>query len=144
MDALWLRALDLLFLVFHTLFILFCLLGWAVPSARRLNLIALTLTGLSWIGLGLVFGIGYCPLTDWHWRVLRSLGATDLPRSYTQYLLQRVLGIPIRDVTADVLTGTMFAVVLLISILVNVKKYQDPDKPPHGPERNCRSFESGG
>ncbi|HPF94086.1 MAG TPA: DUF2784 family protein, partial [Tenuifilaceae bacterium] len=62
--------LDVFFVAFHTLLIAFNLFGWIWWRTRKANLITLLLTGLSWIGLGLFFGIGYCPLTDWHWQVL--------------------------------------------------------------------------
>jgi hypothetical protein len=38
----------------------------APPSARD------NPDSLSWFGLGLFYGIGYCPSTDWHWRIKRA------------------------------------------------------------------------
>lgn len=84
--------LDYVFVVFHAGLVLFNLLGWAWRRTRRLHLAVISLTLFSWFGLGLVFGWGYCPLTDWHWRVKRALGETGLPASYVKYYLDRLTG----------------------------------------------------
>lgn len=119
-----LRALDIGFVIFHTAFVLFNIGGWAVPRLRRANLVALGLTGLSWFGLGIFYGLGYCPFTHWHWLVLRRLGETDLPSSYIQYLLIRLLGvrIPADAVDAMVLGGFLGALVL--SVVLNVRDFK--------------------
>jgi hypothetical protein len=85
--------LDIFFLVFHTLLVLFNLTGWIWRETRRLHLVVLTLTCLSWFGLGLFYGFGYCPCTHWHWRVKRELGETDLPDSYVKYYLDLLTGL---------------------------------------------------
>ncbi len=122
-----LYALDLFFVVFHTAWILFSLLGWIPRRTRRANLVVLLLTAASWLGLGLFFGIGYCPLTDWHWQVLRALGQRDLPRSYTQYLLIRLLGIRLDAGTVDLLTAASAAAALVVSVWLNIRT---PRRPP--------------
>ncbi|MDH4059101.1 MAG: DUF2784 domain-containing protein [Cyclobacteriaceae bacterium] len=76
------KLLDGLFMVLHPAIILFNLFGWIPRKTRKANLILLLLTGASWFVLGIWKGIGYCPLTDWHFKVLRKLGQTDLPYSY--------------------------------------------------------------
>ncbi len=87
-----LQALDVFFVVFHSALILFVLFGWILRPLRTIHLIVVLLTGASWFILGLFYGIGYCPLTDWHWQVLRQLGETGLPPAYVQYILQRSCG----------------------------------------------------
>lgn len=86
------RFLDYFFLVFHSGFALFNLIGWAFRKTRRLHLVAIGLTFLSWFGLGLFFGWGYCPFTHWHWEVKRKLGETGLPTSYIAHYLERLTG----------------------------------------------------
>jgi hypothetical protein len=115
------QFLDIFFLVFHSALILFNLFGWIWKKTRKLNLITLSLTGLSWVGLGIFFGWGYCFLTDWHWRVLQKLGISDLPDSYVQYLLGRILGIRISAIEADYLTGIFFLLALMLSVYLNLK-----------------------
>lgn len=87
-----LQFLDYFLTVFHTAFILFVLAGWAHKSTRRLHLMALGLTLLAWLGLGMWYGLGYCPLTDWHWDVKRSLGERRLPYSFTKYIFDKITG----------------------------------------------------
>jgi hypothetical protein len=83
---------DIFLVVFHTALILFVLAGWAWKRLRPAHLILTTLTLLSWFGLGLRYGFGYCPSTDWHWRIKRELGETDLPRSFVQYCFRWMTG----------------------------------------------------
>jgi len=120
-----LRILDIFFVIFHTSLILFNLFGWIWESTRRLNLIILSLTGASWLFLGLIFGtLGYCPLTDWHFAVLEKLGRTDLPNSYIKYLADRLTGLDINASMVDKFTLYSFLAVLLISILLNIREYK--------------------
>ena len=71
------------FFVFHTLWIVFKCLGWACRRTRRWQLATISLTALSWFGLGIWYGWGYCPFTDWHWQIRERLGYHD-PPSYIQ------------------------------------------------------------
>jgi hypothetical protein len=47
------KILDIGFICFHTLLILFNLLGWIWASTRRWNLYTLLATGFSWFVLGI-------------------------------------------------------------------------------------------
>lgn len=113
-----LQILDYAFIGLHSLIIAFNLFGWAWRRTRRANLVLLLLTGLSWFGLGLFCGWGYCPLTDWHYAVLRSLGETGLPYSYVSYMLQRCCGLAVAPgmVDALVLLGWLSALVISVSL----------------------------
>lgn len=111
-----LRALDQFFFLFHAGFILFNLVGWIPRRTRALHRAAVLLTALSWFGLGLFYGIGYCPLTEWHWRVLRALGREGLPRSYTSYLVQRILGWAPEAGVMDFLTGVGFGIAFCFAL----------------------------
>jgi hypothetical protein len=57
--------LDILFVLFHSSLILFVLMGWVWKRTRKAHLGVLTLIMGSWFGLGMVYGFGYCPCTDW-------------------------------------------------------------------------------
>ncbi|MCE9501358.1 MAG: hypothetical protein K8R21_12800, partial [Leptospira sp.] len=46
--------------IFHNTIILINVLGWISPKTRKLNLITLSLTLLSWVGFGYWHGWGYC------------------------------------------------------------------------------------
>jgi|SRR3989304_1915223 len=116
------HILDWFFLVFHSLLILFNIFGWMWKPTRKANLVTLTLTGLSWFVLGIFYGIGYCPLTDWHFDVLRNLGVENLPVSYIKYLIDRILNVNINANYVEVGTGVGFFVALIISVNVNFNK----------------------
>ncbi len=124
MSDLLLHILDIFFVVFHSILILFVLFGWIPRPPRLLHLIAVLFTGASWFILGLFYGIGYCPLTDWHWHVLRQLGETDLPPAYVQYILHRLLGINITPAFSDIITLLGWAGALIIAIYLQYRKLQ--------------------
>ncbi len=112
----WYPFADTFLFVFHLVFILFNLTGWYWRPLRRLHLVAVLLTLASWFILGIFYGLGYCPLTDWHWAVLRQMGRYDLPASYVSYLLQRAFGLYLRDSLVDAFTlaGAIFALIMSV------------------------------
>ncbi|MFO8236261.1 MAG: DUF2784 domain-containing protein [Bacteroidales bacterium] len=116
-----LKTADIFFLVFHTVLTLFNFLGWIWKKTRKINLITLSLTGASWFILGLFYGIGYCPLTDWHFQVLHELGHYDLPSSYIQYLVERLIGLKVQADIVDLATAVGFFIALVLSIVFNLR-----------------------
>lgn len=116
------RFLDIFMLVFHTGFILFILVGWAIPRLRLLHLVCALLTAGSWYVLGLFYGLGYCPFTDWHWQVLNRLGHYGLPVSYVQYLLKRVAGISVSPGFADTITVAGLFIAMALSAFFFLRK----------------------
>ena len=86
-------ALDYFFVVFHGSLVLFNLTGWLWRQTRRIHLISISMTILSWFGLGIFYGWGYCPCTEWHWQVKYKLGETDLPYSYVKYYVDKLTGV---------------------------------------------------
>ncbi len=116
------ELINIFFLVFHALLILFNLFGWIWKPLRKANLITLGLTGASWTFLGIFYGWGYCPLTDWHYQVLFKLGKTDLPASYIQYLLQQFFNVYPSQSATDNWTLILFLVALVLSLIFNLKE----------------------
>lgn len=114
--------LDWFFLIFHTAIIIFNLFGWAWDKTRRANLLLLMLTGCSWFILGIWYGIGYCPVTDWHYRVLKSLDNNNLPNSYVKYLIDRMTGIDLDPTMVDIAVIISFLLALCTSIYLNFFK----------------------
>jgi|SRR6056297_1165082 len=115
------KIADIFFVMFHTLLILFNILGWIWRKTRRINLYSLLLTGASWFILGIFYGIGFCPLTQWHFEILRKLGNSNLPSSYIRYLVYRLLGIMFNTELIDTITMTVFFVALIISVILNIR-----------------------
>lgn len=115
------RFLDVFFVVFHGALVLFNLTGWIWRRTRRAHLYTITATLLSWTALGLFFGFGYCPCTDWHWDVKRALGETNLPNSYIKYYVDRITGVDWDPHTIDVVVLASTLAALAASIIVNVR-----------------------
>jgi hypothetical protein len=87
---------------------------------RPWQLATVSLTALSWFGLGAWYGWGYCPFTDWHWAVRARLGHHD-PPSYVQLLIRELTGIDIGPVWADTLAVTTLAAAALLSVVLNAR-----------------------
>ncbi len=74
---------------------------------------------MSWFVLGIFYGIGYCPLTDWHWQVLEKSGKSIQVNSYIQYLIERIFDLNIPAQTVDMVTLIFWFVALLLSVYTN-------------------------
>ncbi len=118
----WLRFLDIFLNFFHILLIFFNLFGWIYKPTRKLNLITVSLTVFSWFFLGIFFGIGYCPLTDWHYQIKKSLGQTNLPNSYIKYLLDTFTPFNIEEKMVEV--GTFLGLIFCI-LGTGISNYKD-------------------
>jgi hypothetical protein len=114
------EALNTGFFIFHTSWIVFNCLGWSWKRTRRWHLATMALTAVSWFGLGIRYGWGYCPCTDWHWQVRARLGYHD-PPSYIQLLIKEVTGVDLTTASADALTVVVFAAAGLASIVLNLR-----------------------
>ncbi|MDE2983020.1 MAG: DUF2784 domain-containing protein [Gemmatimonadota bacterium] len=115
------RLYDLLFVAFHTALIVFNMLGWAWRRTRRFHLLTISATLFSWFGLGVAYGWGYCPLTDWHWQVKRALGETGLPASWVKYYLDQLTGLAWNATLVDVLVIGVALAALVLSIGLNLR-----------------------
>ena len=117
------KFLDIFFTVFHTCLVLFNLFGWIWRKTRLLNLITLLVTAGSWSVLGIFYGFGYCPLTDWHFNVLEKLGYTNLPDSYLSFLFTRLTGLPVDQSLVDAVTLWGLIIALAISLYLNITQW---------------------
>ena len=88
-----LKLADVLLFWAHAVVALYCVFGWLIPGGEVIHLVLIVLIGLSWYGLGQHYGIGYCILTDWQWRVRKRLGCTPEHGSFVQLLLERASGL---------------------------------------------------
>ncbi len=117
-----LPVLDFLLTILHFVIIGFNLLGWIWPATRRLHFISVLLTAGSWLLLGIWYGLGYCPITDWQWQIKEKLGEENLPNSFIKYYADKISG---QDVSADFIdlaTGICFALAAFLSVYVNFIK----------------------
>jgi hypothetical protein len=116
MSKLILQVIDYFFMLFHSVLILFNVFGWIIPKWRFANLISLSLTSFSWFVLGIWYGIGYCPSTDWHWKVRQLLGYNDQSNSYIHFLILKITGIHLPENWVDTTTVIVFFTAFSISL----------------------------
>ena len=91
-------------------------------STRKAHLIAIGLVLIAWLGIGLYKGvIGYCPLTDWHWDIKRSLGERNIPSSFTEYMLEKITGHDLDRKLVDIGTAAGLILSVLAAGYVNVR-----------------------
>lgn len=88
------------------------------------HLIVVLLTGLSWFGLGLWYGIGYCPSTDWHWQVRYRLGYDQMPISYLKFVFDTLTGLDVNPAAVNFVAFGAFAVAAGISLGLNAARYR--------------------
>lgn len=119
----FLYFLDILLDLTHIFLVLFILFGWLFPRFREVHLVVILLTGFSWLIFSEGNTFGHCILTDWHWEVLRKLGETNLPETYTQYLFERVTGMPVQKATALTITRSSWLLSLIFSSVLVFRKY---------------------
>ena len=128
MEEAFLKILNIFFFGFHTILILFNVLGWIVPKWRLLNLMVLSLTAFSWFILGIWYGWGYCFCTDWHWQVREILGYHDMSSSYIHFLLLKSTNLDLSVSFVNTVTVIVFIAAFVISAYLNVRNWLKKSK----------------
>ncbi|MCP5103094.1 MAG: DUF2784 domain-containing protein [bacterium] len=116
--------LDTFFIGFHSLIIVFNLFGWLWRKTRRANLVLLLLTAFSWFILGIWYGFGFCPCTEWHYQVRVKLGLS-MPSSYIKFLLDSVTGLDFNAQFVDIMTLVFFLSALIASVYTNHRDWKN-------------------
>ena len=111
--------LDIFYSLLHLVLMGFNLFGWIWRKARKAHLITAGITLASWFVLGIWYGWGYCPLTDWHWEVKRQLGEQHLPNSFVKYFADKITGLNISPAVVDGWTLGLFLAAIVLSVYVN-------------------------
>ncbi|HYK55792.1 MAG TPA: DUF2784 domain-containing protein [Flavisolibacter sp.] len=114
-----LPLLDILLTLVHLIIIGFNLTGWIWPATRKAHLICVAATLFSWAVLGIWFGFGYCPVTEWQWEVKRKLGETNLPGSFIKYYADKLSGKNFDPSLVNTLTAATFGLIIIVTIYVN-------------------------
>lgn len=103
-----LAAADWLLTAAHVLVIFGFMFLWIPKATIRLHRWIVGLTAASWLVLGFWHGLGYCFLTDIHWRVKRARGVTHLPSSFIKYAGDFVTGTDLPRHTVDGVAALVF------------------------------------
>ena len=119
-----LHLADYALIVFHTALVLFNCTGWIWHRTRKLHLITMAATAISWLLLGLWFGRGYCVFTDLHWRVRTALGQHVTEDTYVQYLVAKLTGWTPSAQLATNVAGIVFVLAQVLSIVLNLRDRQ--------------------
>lgn len=114
-----LQFLDILLTIVHLAIVGFNLFGWIPKVTRKAHFISILLTAGSWLLLGIWFGIGYCPFTDWQWQVKEKLGEINLPSNFIEYFGEKITGKDFDAQLVNNLITVCFSLVALISIYLN-------------------------
>ena len=114
-----LKLLDIFLSVIHLAIVFFNLFGWIPKKTRKAHFILIILTAASWFILGIWFGTGYCPLTDWQWKVKAKLGERDLPPNFIEYFLEKIFVQDVSSAFVNTLIAVSFAVAAILSVSVN-------------------------
>jgi hypothetical protein len=109
--------LDLACFFFHTLLILFNLIGWAFRKTRVAHLVTLSLTLFSWFVMGAYYGWGYCLCADWQFQIRRQLGYVDVETSYLQLLGRQVFGLTFNRSVSDWIAGGALALIVIATAI---------------------------
>ena len=116
--------LDKFFFIFHSALILLILFGWIWRKTRVANLIVVLLTAFSWTILGIWYGFGFCPCTEWHWQVRMKLGYFDMPSSYIKFLINSLTGLEANETLVDTFAVILLALALVASVVTNVRDWK--------------------
>ena len=117
-----LQFVDLLLTITHLLIVGFNLFGWIWPATRKAHFVCVVLTAGSWFILGIWFGMGYCPVTDWQWQIKAQLGQTNLPSSFIKYIADIVSGTNVSTQLVNTATLVGFAIAAMLSVYLNFMK----------------------
>jgi len=117
--------LDKFFFIFHSTLIVLILFGWIWRKTRVANLIVVLFTAFSWTILGIWYGFGFCPSTEWHWQVRMKLGHYDMPSSYTKFLVDSLTGADVSEKLVDIFAVLFLTLALFASIFTNVRDWRE-------------------
>jgi hypothetical protein len=116
--------LNVFFFVFHSALMVFIIFGWMWRKTRVANLVVVLLTTFSWFILGIWYGFGFCPSTEWHWQVRLKLGYYDMPNSYTKFLVDSLTGLEVSQMLVDIMAVLFLAMALLASVFTNTRDWR--------------------
>ena len=114
-----LKFLDILLTIIHLLLIVFNVTGWIFPRTRKAHLVTIIATAASWFVLGIWYGMGYCPITDWQWRVKEKSGEINLPSSFIKYFADKITGHDFAPTLVNDLTLAFFLFAVICTVYTN-------------------------
>jgi len=120
--------LNIFFFIFHSALMVFIIFGWMWKKTRVANLVVVLLTAFSWFILGIWYGFGFCPSTEWHWQVRMKLGYYDMPNSYTKFLVDNLTGLDVNQKLVDIFAVLFLMLSLFASVFTNIRDWRKKKK----------------
>lgn len=114
-----LAAADRLLYLAHIATMLFIVFGWMLPATRMANWVLILLTFVSWFGLGVVFGFGFCLITGIQSKIRQRLGYREPMDSFVKHLLDRLTGRDLNALQVEIGTQAGFYISAAASAWVN-------------------------
>jgi hypothetical protein len=93
--------------------------GWIPPATRMLNWYLIVATFVSWLGLGLMFGFGFCLFTSIQSRIRRRLGEGEVMDSFMKDVFDRLTGRDLNPQHVEIVTQAVFYACAAASFYVN-------------------------
>lgn len=112
--------LNLLCHLVHGGVVVFLMVGWLFPPLRAAHLALVFLTLGSWFILGRWFGVGYCPITDWHWKLKDALGEGRPKEAYIHMVLQKIARRKFEAAAVDKVVVLSTLAVTALSLALNL------------------------
>ena len=107
--------MNIFFHLVHLAIIFFFLFGWLLSQTILAHFILSILILLSWYGLGIFFGFGYCLITDIQWKIKKRMDQEPYTEYYIKYMLDKMTGLDLNPNTVNAITTYTFFVILLFS-----------------------------
>jgi Protein of Unknown function (DUF2784) len=112
-------AADRLLYLAHLAAMAFIVFGWMLPATRMANWYLIVLTFVSWFGLGLVFGFGFCLITGIQSKIRQRLGYSEPMDSFVKHVLDRLTGRDLNPLHVEIGTQAGFYIAAVASAWVN-------------------------
>lgn len=122
-NSIMLSLANVFFHCVHLFIVFFFLFGWLSEKTLLAHFILSVLILLSWCGLGMWHGYGYCLVTDIQWKIKKRMGEYPYTEYYIKYMLDKVTGLDTNPQTVNKVTTYTFYVILVVSAVLVCKNY---------------------
>ena len=114
--------MNILFHLIHLGIIFFFLFGWLWQKTLTAHFILAILILLSWCGLGLLYGFGYCLVTDIQWKIKKRMGDEPSTEYYIKYMLDKLTGLDTNPNRVNAITTYTFFIILVFSTALVINR----------------------
>lgn len=114
---------NIFFHIVHLTIILFFLFGWIIEETLLAHFILSVFILLSWFGLGVFYGFGYCLVTDIQWKIKKCMGQEPYTKYYIKYMLDKVTGLDLNPDRVNSVTECTFYIVFFVSTFLIANGY---------------------